>query len=459
MGYSEILCHLCGVSFNICRVRTENEPPEAAWGSSINFEIEEDPDESRCEKRCFFVQTGADLQSTTRMYGGEALHSHIPEDELEHIPGPKCTQDGGYSGHHISVEAMKGCQEIQCLVPKPDDWEPQTDDEAFEISSSYFLSGLSDYMPSRDIGDPELFPARHGESSPYAENVLWDPEEAGKYSMPFHPTCFEIFKRASLRRQGVVDVEGMIQWWRLEGNYEDYHGFPRDPAVRQASQQWWEHNVGDEYLVANPCFVPGLEPLLQTSGQKTDSQNGDSELTHIMTTGTANDDPFAKLPAEIKHAILVELSFKDIASLKLVSRAFQHLPNSVLYEVTVRDTPWLYEAWSSLPISFWATTTKEAMVKKWDDDTEAFNRSAHPAVPVRQLSRTGTDWLRLHAEIFRNRKSLLGLQNRRRIWKDCEEILDRIEKYRNEGKIVQLGCPAPAIPRHANSDSDDSDDE
>jgi len=459
MGYSEVLCHLCGVSSNINRYRTENEPPEAAWGNSMNTVVDEDPGEGRCEKSCFYVREGANLQTATRFSGEEALTSHIPEDELEHIPGPKCTLDGGYNGHHIFVEAMRGCQTVQCLVLKPDNWQPQTDDEDFEISSSHFLSGLSDCMPSRDESNPEVFPARHGESSPYAENVLWDPEEAGKYAMPFHPTCFEIFKRASLRKQGVVDVEGIMQWWRLEGNYEDFENFPRDQAVVNGGEQWWAHNLGDEFIVANPCFVPGLEPLLQSSGQKHGSENGSSELAHVVTTGTANDDPFAKLPAEIKHAILIELSFKDIASLKLVSRAFQHLPNSVLYEITVRDTPWLYEAWSPLPISFWATTTKEAMVQKWDDDTDAFNRSAHSAVPVRQLSRTGTDWLHLHAEIFRNRKSLLGLQNRRRIWKDCEEILDRVDKYRKEGKIVPLGERAPAVPRPLNSDSDDSDEE
>lgn len=458
MGYSEVLCHLCGVSFNINRFRTENEPPEAAWGSSMNTAIEEDPDDGRCEKRCFYVQWGADLQTATRFTGEEAINSNIPEDEIEHIPGPECTQNGGYNGHRISVEAMKGCQELQCLVLKPDDWTPQTDDEEFEISSSYFLSGLSDYMPSRDIGGPEVFPVRHGESSPYAENVMWDPEDAGKYAMPFHPTCFEIFKRASLRRQGVVDVEGLMQWWRLEGSYEDYENFPRDHAVMDGGEQWWAHNLGDEYIVANPCFVPGLEPLLQSSEQVKGSNSGDSELA-IMSTSASNYDVLAKLPAEIKHAVLVELSFKDIANLRLVSRAFQHLPNSVLYEVTVRDTPWLYEAWSSLPISYWATTRKEAMVQKWDDDTDAFNRSAHPAMPVRQLSRTGTDWLRLHAEIFHNRKRLLGLRNRRRIWKDCEGILDRIDEYRKQGKIVPLGNRAPAIPRPANSDSDGSDED
>jgi hypothetical protein len=31
MGYSEIYCQLCGVSFAIARIRTPQEPIEAAW--------------------------------------------------------------------------------------------------------------------------------------------------------------------------------------------------------------------------------------------------------------------------------------------------------------------------------------------------------------------------------------------------------------------------------------------
>ncbi|KAK5102511.1 hypothetical protein LTR70_000367 [Exophiala xenobiotica] len=34
MGYSEIYCHICGVSFNIGRVRAPHEPRSAAWDSS-----------------------------------------------------------------------------------------------------------------------------------------------------------------------------------------------------------------------------------------------------------------------------------------------------------------------------------------------------------------------------------------------------------------------------------------
>ena len=32
------------------------------------------------------------------------------------------------------------------------------------------------------------------------------------WGLPFHPTCFQIFKRVSLLRSGNVDVQGLWDW-------------------------------------------------------------------------------------------------------------------------------------------------------------------------------------------------------------------------------------------------------
>lgn len=34
----------------------------------------------------------------------------------------------------------------------------------------------------------------------------------GEWGMPFHPTCFEIFKRVCLAKLGYVDIDGL---WRV----------------------------------------------------------------------------------------------------------------------------------------------------------------------------------------------------------------------------------------------------
>jgi hypothetical protein len=102
-----------------------------------------------------------------------------------------------------------------------------------------------------------------------------------------------------------------------------------------------------------------------------------------------------------------------------------------LYELTVRDTPWLYEAWSSLFISFWATTTQAEI----EQEIERGGRIRTTPHPVKLLSKGETDWLRVQVEVSKNWKTLLGLQNRRRIWGDCQEILNRVDEYRKQGKI------------------------
>ncbi|KAF4452364.1 hypothetical protein F53441_4773 [Fusarium austroafricanum] len=500
MGYSEIYCHICGVSFNINRGRTDEEPRSAAWGDRCDFVSGFARGNCPDKGGCFFVQR--DLNGDQSTLASSELNKkcipliesddssddsqgnisdvssansdfdwdYIPED-WEHIASPECGQSSAYNGHHISVEAMRGCTTLQCLVRKSENWKPAPDDEQFEIQGHFFLSGLSDHMPSRDICEPVVFPERHSEKYPRAENCLWGPEGAETYAMPFHPTCLEVFKRASLYRYGVVDLECLTQWWVLELTYDDFHAFPRYEGVSNAQEQYWQHNLGDEFLAANPCFVPGLEPLLSSTQQH---EHIHSEFIPTgVVSGTVPADLFSLLPGEIRLMILTQLSFKDIAKLRLASRTFMQLPTSLFYQLTMRDTPWLYEAWSSLPLSFWATTTqseeerKQELVdirvkelrqaiqspemvnaqgtidslKKDIDELLERNRTPRPTTSVTLLSRTDTDWYALQTLITRNWKTLPGLKNRRRIWDDCQEILNRVDAYRKEGKI----CPGEAV--------------
>lgn len=85
-------------------------------------------------------------------------------NELEHIAGPHCVHEGGYSGHEITAEEMSGCTTHQCLIRKGEKWQPEADDQEFELNGKYFLSGLSGHMPSTDDGGhgPDYLPARHG---------------------------------------------------------------------------------------------------------------------------------------------------------------------------------------------------------------------------------------------------------------------------------------------------------
>lgn len=83
-------------------------------------------------------------------------------DEYEHIAGPGCMILRGYNGHRISALEMSGCKTVQCLISKESHWQQESDDLEFEHGSRYFLTGLTDFMPSRDNYHPNFVPHRHG---------------------------------------------------------------------------------------------------------------------------------------------------------------------------------------------------------------------------------------------------------------------------------------------------------
>ncbi|KAF5985415.1 hypothetical protein FCOIX_2088 [Fusarium coicis] len=168
----------------------------------------------------------------------------------------------------------------------------------------------------------------------------------------------------------------------------------------------------------------------------------------------------SKLPQEIKLEILLQLDSWDIANLRLSSRTFRHPPQSLFYHLTLRELPWLYEAWTSAPLSFFVTTTAAeqrrlgkplydvqmqlAGRRDWDDGDEddaaeiarlaaeevelaEKQRQSYRSTLVRMLDRRRTNWTRLQGELSRRWGELPGLRNRRRIWKNCQEIMDRAE--------------------------------
>jgi hypothetical protein len=92
---------------------------------------------------------------------------------LEHLAGPGCINRYGYSSHRIGVEEMRGCNLMQCLLRKQPDWSPEGDDQGFELSSSYYLSGLSGCVPSRDDNHPKYTIERHNHGDDfYPDNVF-----------------------------------------------------------------------------------------------------------------------------------------------------------------------------------------------------------------------------------------------------------------------------------------------
>lgn len=253
--------------------------------------------------------------------------------KLEHLAGPRCKHASGYCGFNISAEEMKGCTTLQCLVMKTPEWISEPDDQEFEQSGEYYLSGLSGQMPSRDIGGPRMTPPRHG-----AEDLHPDVNESG-VPIPFHPTCFEIFTRASRLRTSSIDLVGLTGW-----------------------EVW------------------------------------DTVLPSFWATTTVST-----LSAEMRKK--EEAERQRVASRKIIQ---QELPKiAEIWDIDHAKGDMSYAACGNEGM-------KETMVRPKD----------------------GTNWCRVYYEVKMNWKKLKGLHNRERIWRDIEEILRRIDKYRGEGSIA-----------------------
>ena len=160
MGYFEVYCQICGVSFAIARNRRADEPHSAAWdytGSAArSIHIAWDHFDETCgdgtDSGCQFVVDGL--------------------DQSEHLAGPGCASVEGYSGYRVSVEEMQGCRAVQALEKKGEGWQPEADDEDFEVESQFFLTGIGDGGP--DPGSVQGFtPARHGISEASIGNVSY----------------------------------------------------------------------------------------------------------------------------------------------------------------------------------------------------------------------------------------------------------------------------------------------
>ena len=377
--------------------------------------------------------------------------------KLEHLAGPRCNHASGYCGFNISAEEMKGCTTLQCLVRKTPEWTSEPDDQEFEQSGEYYLSGLSGQMPSRDIGGPTMTPPRHG-----AKDLYPDVNESG-VPIPFHPTCFEIFTRASRLHTSSIDLVGLTGWAELESDWLKDFSFPHHEAVKESSEQEWHHRPGYEWLAANPIVVPGLATILRLAvgGENTSSKED-------ANGRPGSEDPFSKLPREIADAILELVSPVDAAALRLAGLA-RFLAIENWYQELREEMPWLWEVWDTVLPSFWAITTVSTLSAEMRKKEEAERQRVASRKIIQQelpeiaeiwdidhakvnmlfaacgnegmketivLPKDGTNWCRVYYEVKKNWKTLKGLHNRERIWKDVEEIFRRIDKYRGEGSIA-----------------------
>ncbi|KAI9882687.1 MAG: hypothetical protein M1823_005563 [Watsoniomyces obsoletus] len=368
--YRELFCQLCGVSFGMARIRRPDEPFEAAWdtqGHDFCYKPSragEDP----CDACGPQAPSRCPSQSRVAYHGGL---------EVEHLAGPNCRSTHAYSGQRISLEEMKGCRSVQCLVRKRPWWKPEGDDQEFEGKANVFLTGIGD--------------------------------------SPFDTEPFENFQPV---RHGVEVVQVThAPWGLLEGTWAEVHDeFPRDLEVKSAYSSGWTHYPGTEWLVANPIQIPGLSAMLAScppnvemvnssssgygtaGGGSEETKSADDLTPSAAAAPSTTSGPFPHIPVELVHMIVRCCPPEDIIHLGRVSRAFREMISMLIRGLVLQDLPWLWEA-HDLPV-------EEA------------------------------NWWCLYQLAFNFK--LKGLRNRKRIWGEVSEIVRRIGKSRAEGALERF---------------------
>jgi hypothetical protein len=349
-----------------------------------------------------------------------SAHLHREPNLIEHVAGVDCMHRYGYNGNAISVEEMRLCTTVQCIVLKDKEahdampeWSPESDDEDFERDSKYFLSGLGDRCGSWE-DDTSVEPQRHHFNDINPMSI--DGFEMG--DLAFHPHCFEMYKRVSTLRLGKADIAKWADWWGRDGSD---HDLPSHPSADAARDQWWNHNGDDEWLAANPLEIPALTAIFEAA-RRPHFNARNSPFGTEATTYTDSNDIFGKLPSELRDMVLSSLGSKDIASLRLASRSFRHIPTTLWHDLIKKEMPWIWEAWSDRPYPFMACTTKQEL----RENRPAVRWNNRKPREVRQLDRLQTDWYYLYCQIAREWKNINGLQNRERIWKSIEYIVRRV---------------------------------
>lgn len=120
---------------------------------------------------------------------------------------------------------------------------------------------------------------------------------------------------------------------------------------------------------------------------KRGSEEGESGATNIRaSSSTSGVDVFLKLLKELIYEVVGYLGSTDIASLRLASRAFTHLPISLWLRLVIEEMPWLYEAWSNAVTPYpWVTKDGVEQVEREEAQRKAsreYSLSLHSRADV-----------------------------------------------------------------------------
>lgn len=209
MSEQEHFCQLCGVHFNLARIRRIDEPLslETAWDKRrppwppLKDSTVKSRSYIRVEKR------SEPHPACTAAGCSNADNDHA-------AGGPDCDTDNGYNGWRISLQEMDRITRVKRLVLKPRGVRgtpPEGGIGGLEYESEdWCVTGVSrgyvdrhralNMLRSRGIG---------GNVSMCNDNTDY------RMAIGLHPSFFEVYKRVCMKKKGRVDIDRIAKFRNL----------------------------------------------------------------------------------------------------------------------------------------------------------------------------------------------------------------------------------------------------
>lgn len=142
----------------------------------------------------------------------------------------------------------------------------------------------------------------------------------------------------SIQRFGIIDIDGLWLLPRTKGGYPRFVDLDERKDVILVREQQHRHVPGTEYLATNPVDIPELTSFLETHPQRLSDV-----VFKALAASASAQDPFQAFPPELCAVLLELLGPRDVANLRLSSKAFSQLPQTYFKHLIKKEMPWAWE--------------------------------------------------------------------------------------------------------------------
>ncbi|KAK0100909.1 hypothetical protein ONS95_007351 [Cadophora gregata] len=329
----------------------------------------------------------------------------------------------------ISVEDMAWLEKLMLLGFNPN---------APGVSKCYITGPASSSNYGSfdcEIGDDANIPPSTDQGSPPKITLTaystYDPDEP--MCFPFHTDCLKLFSQVvTFQMHGKCGVEPDLSVLNKDVLYatmskltEEYHNalsLDYGELADSATEQYWACQPGNEAWVSNPLTRPQITSFLSAIQDQNKSNNSAPTTEELVSPARAAlqaCNRFTTLAKEIICEILLHLPYNSLQDFTLSGLLPFHLPSisSFWKRKLLLDMPFLWDlpVMSSPPGNGFA----------WYREMRRQCFATTPELGDSQVDEQGN----VHQLLGeRDATLVLGLANRRRVWKACLQLAELYEK-------------------------------